>query len=186
MTPVTANWVYRAVVFFFSRESVTVVCQRNVEVARPTVNVEHKNGQLVMTILKCRQDRSSVSCLSLSFFLNARLFGPGGVVCLFVPLVSDIGSTAGPRCRFSSYAAACVPRTLCPRGTRPSVHVCPSVGLSLSLSLSPPPPPVVSSPCLAAACFYFGGLAARRPPTEPPSDPLHLADVDVKAAVLTH
>lgn len=164
---------------------------------------ENKIGHMVKIILKCSNDGNDIlerlsifeeiavrflhfrsfppSSSSFFFFLLKCLaLWPGGVVCLFVPLVSDIRSTAGPERWFSSYAAVYVSWTLCPHGTRLSL-----VALSLSLFLSAAPAGCFLS-MFSRCVLLFWWPAARQPPIEPPCDPLHLADVDVKAAALTH
>lgn len=97
-------------------------------------------------------------------FPRCEALGPAGVVCLLVPLVSDIGSTAGRQRSFSPYGAVCLTGTFCPRSTRPSVRP------------TPPPPPTL------ACCFLSMFSGCRRLFWWTSSDPLHLADGAVTAA----
>lgn len=63
----------------------------------------------------------------------------------------------------------------------------PSVRPSLCWSATLSAAPACCFLSMFSRCLLlFRWPAARQPPTEPPSDPLRPADVDVKAAALTH
>lgn len=145
--------------------------------------------KLVTTVLKCSNDQNEIlerfpvldEIRFLSFFfsffvffLNAALFGLA-VLCVFSFHWSQISDPP-------------LDRSVGSHLTRPSA----SPGLSV---LTEPVPPSLCWSAAPACCFLsmfsrclllFRWPAARQPPTEPPSDPLHPADVDVKAAALTH